>query len=85
MAVSPVPSPVSRPFNPVLHDRRRPEVQALKADGRRMLDVYEVCVHLNCTPETVRKLTREGVLRAVKYSPRVTRYPEAAVLAFLNR
>jgi excisionase family DNA binding protein len=85
MAVGPVPSPVSRPFNPVLPDRRRPEVQALRADGRRLLTIHEVAAHLNTSVAIVRKLLNAGTLRRVKLSPRVTRIPEQAVLAILNR
>lgn len=69
----------------VLPDRRHPDRQTLRPDGRRMLSLPEVAIHLNCSVETVRKLVRLGELRAVKLGVRTTRVPERSLCAFLDR
>jgi excisionase family DNA binding protein len=66
-------------------DRRRPDRQHLQPEGRRMLTLREVAIHLSCRVETVRKLIRLGELRAVKLGPRMTRVPERSLCAFLDR
>ena len=66
-------------------DRRHPDRQALRADGRRLLPLEEVAQHLDTTVKVVRKLIHAGQLTAVRLSPRNTRVPERSVVAFLDR
>jgi excisionase family DNA binding protein len=64
-------------------DRRRPNCQSLKADGRRMLTIAEAAVCVRGDPDYVRKLIREGVLRATRLSPRKTLIFEGDLFRFL--
>ena len=70
---------------PAHGDRRRPDYQALRAGGRRMLTVKQTAWFMATTAAIVRRLIAAGELHAVKYSPRNTRISEGEIAAFLDR
>lgn len=88
-AAPPLPIPGSVPWHPercLLCGGRHSD--RLILSGRRMLTVKQVAIHLNTSQRIVRRLIKDGDLKAQKYSPhskKNTFVKEGDIVAFQDR